>query len=149
MEKLRKATKLGRGRGRGRQGRGRGRGRGHQQPQDEQPQDDEAQMSDAAPDPAEPPPAEVGQVPAPPEDEQAPPPAEDEQVPQPRQRAVGHVSAKEHFTPALLQRLAPPTMTFALDAKAHRFAIKFRTKPSPNVWEHLPVTGSFSKAFRV
>ena len=39
-------------------------------------------------------------------------------------------------------------MTFALDAKAHRFTIKFRTKPSPNVWEHLPVTGSFSRAFR-
>ena len=31
------------------------------------------------------------------------------------------VSAKEHQTPAMLQRLAPPFCTFALDFKAHRF----------------------------
>ena len=44
------------------------------------------------------------------------------------------VSAKEHQTPAIMQRLAPPFCTFALDFKAHRFSFKYGKAPSPNVW---------------
>ena len=58
------------------------------------------------------------------------------------------VSAKEHQTPAMLQRLAPPFCTFALDFKAHRFSFKYRKAPSPNVWtEHFKYPMSMSKTF--
>ena len=53
-------------------------------------------------------------------------------------RAPRFVSAKEHQTPATLQRLAPLFCTFALDFKAHRFSFKYKKAPSPNVWtEHF------------
>ena len=58
------------------------------------------------------------------------------------------VSAKEHQTPAIMQRLAPPFCTFALDFKAHRFSFKYRKAPSPNVWtEHFKYPMSMSKTF--
>ena len=58
------------------------------------------------------------------------------------------VSAKEHQTPAMLQRLAPPFCTFALDFKVHRFSFKYRKAPSPNVWtEHFKYPMSMSKTF--
>ena len=58
------------------------------------------------------------------------------------------VSAKEHQTPAMLQRLAPPFCTFALDFKAHRFSFKYRKAPSPNVWtEHFRYPMSMSRTF--
>ena len=58
------------------------------------------------------------------------------------------VSAKEHQTPAIMQRLAPPFCTFALDFKAHRFSFKYRKAPSPNVWtEHFKHPMSMSKTF--
>ena len=58
------------------------------------------------------------------------------------------VSAKERQTPAIMQRLAPPFCTFALDFKAHRFSFKYRKAPSPNVWtEHFKYPMSMSKTF--
>ena len=58
------------------------------------------------------------------------------------------VSAKEHQTPAIMQRLAPPFCTFALDFKAHGFSFKYRKAPSPNVWtEHFKYPMSMSKTF--
>ena len=58
------------------------------------------------------------------------------------------VSGKEHQTPAIMQRLAPPFCTFALDFKAHRFSFKYRKAPSPNVWtEHFKHPMSMSKTF--
>ena len=63
-------------------------------------------------------------------------------------QAPRFVSAKEHQTPAIMQRLAPPFCTFALDFKAHRFSFKYRKAPSPNVWtEHFKYPMSMSKTF--
>jgi len=66
----------------------------------------------------------------------------------PPAKHVPHMSPKEFFTPAMLQRLAPPQCTFALDQRAHRFSFKFRKAPSPNVWEdQFKYPMSMSKAF--
>ena len=66
-----------------------------------------------------------------------------------RRRHVVLVSPREHFTPAVLQRLAPPGMSFGLDQKAHRFTIKFKVKPQEgHVWAAYGPGGSRSKAFQ-
>lgn len=63
-----------------------------------------------------------------------------------RPRAVGHVSAREFSTPAIMQNLSPPLCTLCLDVKAHRFAVKFKQRPNPDTWVGLN-TMSYNKAF--
>ena len=85
--------------------------------------------------------------PAPAAEPAAEPPAEPAAAE--RRRHVVLVSPREHFTPAVLQRLAPPGMSFGLDQKAHRFTIKFKVKPQEgHVWAAYGPGGSRSKAFQ-
>ena len=66
-----------------------------------------------------------------------------------RRRHVALVSPREHRTPAILQRLAPPGMSFGLDQKAHRFTVKFKVKPREgHVWAAYGPGGSRPKAFQ-
>ena len=97
---------------------------------------DEEEVSDAAAGPAAAKPA-------------AGPPAEPAAAEAGRRRHVVLVSPREHFTPAILQRLAPPGMSFGLDQKAHRFTVKFKVKPREgHVWAAYGPGGSRSKAFQ-
>ena len=64
-----------------------------------------------------------------------------------RSRTTKHVSPKEYYTPAFLQKLAPPHCTFYLDQKAHRFTFKFRK--AGDVWkDHYDHPLQMSKAFK-
>jgi hypothetical protein len=42
--------------------------------------------------------------------------------------------ARKNASPAVLNELAPPRCYFGIDAKAHRFKMKFRETPRPHVW---------------
>ena len=64
-----------------------------------------------------------------------------------RSRTTKHVSPKGFYTPAILQKLAPPHCTFILDQKAHRFTFKF--KKAGDVWKkHYDHPLQMSKAFK-
>ena len=64
-----------------------------------------------------------------------------------RSRTTHHVSARGFYTPAFLQKLAPPHCAFILDQRAHRFTFKF--KKAANVWkEHFKCPLQMSKAFK-
>ena len=104
---------------------------------------DEEEVSDAAAGPA------AGPAPEPVAEPAAGPPAEPAAAEAGRRRHVVLVSPREHFTPAILQRLAPPGMSFGLDQKAHRFTVKFKIKPREGqVWAAYGPGGSRSKAFQ-
>ena len=106
---------------------------------------DEEEVSDAAAGPAAGP-APLAEAVAEPA---AGPPAEPAAAEAGRRRHVVLVSPREHFTPAILQRLAPPGMSFGLDQKAHSFTIKFKIKPREGqVWAAYGPGGSRSKAFQ-
>eukprot|EP00435_Cladocopium_sp_Y103_P050707 s448_g15.t1 len=108
------------------------------------------QVSDAEEHPAPGPPADPAADPAAAAEPAAGPPAEPAAADAAnRRRHVVHVSPREHYTPAVLQRLAPPGMTFGLDQKAHRFTVKFKVKPrDAQLWASYGTGGSRSKAFQ-
>ena len=64
-----------------------------------------------------------------------------------RSRITNHVSARVFYTPAFLQKLAPPYCTFILDQRAHRFTFKF--KKEGNIWkDRYKFPLQMSKAFK-
>ena len=63
-----------------------------------------------------------------------------------RTRATHHVSAREHYYPGILRKLAPPHCTFMLDQQRHRFYFTF--KKVPDVWQdHFEHPRHMSKSF--